>query len=329
MESKSHIFRNMKTNAFVFYALIIFSSWASAQNAGPLLERDILVSTKILDRDIKLYHYFNAPTVTQDGKTTLHPQLQTADGRVNWLKYLLEVRAGVFWDFNYFVTSYINAGPGMYFALDPDSSKEFGNSAIILTAPKNSKFLNVFKNVKINKDTIEALLTENVVSKNQLIINDNTLGLNSGISRMTLKNMVRPENVEFRKLFSSVLQKNNIQLIEYEYKSHLAGFCKVSSQSAFVFIGAGKATAPSSNNEVAAVLTPDFLKYNLISSLEVTNPTQQEAHTIDLTNRFKYVLSEIRKQGTGTAAQKLIKTNLSESEIDELASQSYECTRRY
>lgn len=319
----------MKTNIILFYILTIFTSFASAQNAATLLERDVLSSTKSLNRDVKLYHYFNAPTVSQDNKNSLHPQLQTAEGRVNWLKYLLEVRAGVFWDFNYFVTSYINAGPGMYFALDPDSSKEFGNSAVILLAPKDSKFLTVFKNAKLNKDTIDAMLAENIVSKNQLIVNDNTLGLNSGISRMTLKNMVRPENVEFRKLFSSVLQKNNIQLIEYEYKSHLAGFCKISSQSAFVFIGAGKATAPSSNNEVAAVLTPDFLKYNLISSLEITNPTQQEAHTIDLTNRFKYVLSEIRKQGTGTAAQKLIKTNLSESEIDELASQSYECTRRY
>jgi hypothetical protein len=221
----------------------------------------------------------------------------------------------------------------MYFALDPNSSKEFGESAVIMRVPEGIRYLNMFTVSKLKPATLKALVNEGIVIRNQLAPSGTTLSLNSGFGGPALKNMVRPENLEFRKFISSYMQQQNIQFIEYHYQSHLAGFCKVASQSAFVYIGTKPAQMQeedmSEDEHLFEMLERPFYPALLYSDLAVEERRPEEVRKLDLVTRFKNILTQIRVKGTGQAAKKLIQDNLTEDEINEIESESYECTKRY
>lgn len=312
--------KSIKTFLALFLLSSFVGSWALA-SAQDLLEQDIASKVHTFQKNTSLYSYFNAPLVGNQ----LHPQLQNKNTRDNWTNWFIALRAGSFWDLNSHPTNYVNAGTGMYLALDPNSSKEFGNSAVILTAPQNAKFISVFRPFALSKATLEALVNESIITRAQLVSGKATLGLNSGFSRFTLQNMLRVENNEFRKLVLEVFKRNNIQFIEYEYKSHLAGFCKVANQSAFVFVGGAPDTVNS--QQVLSHMDPAYYGSQLISEYTISNLTQQEEQRIDLVKRFRDALAQIRTYGTGSA-KKLISDRLSDSEINTLVDESYECVRR-
>ena len=317
-----------------FLLLLALSPLAEAQSAMELFTKDVQPLIENFKKEVQLYHYFYAPTVKDDsGKNAIHPSLHAYDSRQNWVRFLIDSRIKAFWDFDNHSTAYINAGPGMYFALDPNSSKEFGDSAVIMRVPSGIRYLNVFTLTKLKSATIKALVNEGIVTRSQLVPSTTTLGLNAGFGGPALKNMVRPENIEFRKFISSFVQAQNIQFIEYHYQSHLAGFCKVASQSAFVYIGNKPALLQEENmsedEKLFELLERPFFPAILYSDYEVEERTSDEVRKLDLVQRFKNILSEIRVKGTGQAAKKLIQDNLSENEINEIEAESYKCTRRY
>ena len=317
-----------------FLLLLALSPLAQAQSAMELFTKDVESSIESFKKEIQLYHYFYAPTVKDDsGKNSIHPSLHGYDSRQSWVRYLIDTRIKAFWDLENHNTAYINAGPGMYFALDPNSSKEFGESAIIMRVPGGIRYLNAFTLTKLKPATIKALVSEGIVARNQLAPSAATLGLNAGFGGPALKNMVRPENLEFRKFVSKFMQEQNIQFVEYHYQSHLAGFCKVASQSAFVFIGTKPAQMQeedmSEDEQLFELLERPFYPALLYSDYTVEERRPEEVRKLDLVTRFKNILTQIRVKGTGQAAKKLIQDNLTENEINEIEAESYECTRRY
>lgn len=317
-----------------FLLLLALSPLAEAQTAMELFTKDVQPLIESFKKEIQLYHYFYAPTVKDaDDKTVIHPSLNGYDSRQSWVRYLIDTRIKAFWDFTNQSTAYINAGPGMYFALDPNSSKEFGESAIIMRVPEGVRYLNVFNISKLKPATLKALVSEGIVTRNQLAPSATTLSLNSGFGGPALKNMVRPENLEFRKFISQFVQDQNIQFIEYHYQSHLAGFCKVASQSAFVYIGTKPTQMQeadmSEDERLFEMLERPFYPALLYSDLSVEERRPDESRKLDLVTRFKNILTQIRAKGTGQAAKKLIQDNLTEDEINEIEAESYECTRRY
>jgi hypothetical protein len=317
-----------------FFLLLTLSPLAQAQSAMELFTKDVEPLINSFKKEIQLYHYFYAPTVKDEsGKTVIHSSLNAYDSRQSWVRYLINERTKAFWDLTNHSTAYINAGPGMYFALDPNSSKEFGESAVLMRVPEGLRYLNIFTVSKLKTATLKALVNEGIVERNQLAPSATTLGLNSGFGGPALKNMVRPENLEFRKFISKYIHEQNIQFIEYHYQSHLAGFCKTASQSAFVYIGTKPAQIHeadmSKDEQLFDFLERPFYPAMLYSDYAVEERLPEESRKLDLVSRFKNILTQIRLKGTGQAAKKLIQENLSENEINELESESYECTRRY
>ena len=311
--------RILKKFALTFTTLFLVAEAAIAASAEQLLLRDLAPAIKTFSKEIQVYHYFFAPTVqSESGETQLHPQLMAADSRPQWVQFLIKTRTSAFWDLNNNSTSYVNAGPGMYFAIDPHSSNEFGETALVMRIRKGMKFMTVFGKTALKPDTINALVSEGIVRKDQLIDSERTLGLQNGFSAKALKNMVRPENIEWRKFIINLFTKENIQFVEYWYKSHLAGFCKKANQAAFVYIG--------TNPEVVSEDEPP--ESMLYSRLNLSEVNEEEARKINLLNRFIFILQSIREKGLGVA-KKLIFENLSVEEMNELASDSYECTRRH
>lgn len=309
--------------------------------AGESLQQDLLAAVKTFDRSVQMYHYFRAPADPNNSQQ-INPYLQDKANRDSWLSYFSGFRTGAFWDPNNHVTELTNSGPGMYFAIDPNVSKNFGESAIVLNVPAGLKYLSVFKNISIRKQTCDFLIKENIIAKSQLNSGEKTLGLSRGFTGNTLKNMAREENGEFRKLVNSIFDRNRIMFTEYEWKSHLAGFCKTASQSAFVFVGLKPNSAAASTETTTAIteiksedasevlghIPEELNNAFLFTDFAVENLSESELREKDVLGRFRNALAKIRDKGL-TKAQKYINENLNDEEFTELADKSYRCERRY
>lgn len=299
--------------------------YALAQTAQALLEKDLSAGFHEFPKAMTIYSYFTPPLENN----FLHPQLGSKEGRDSWLQYFVANRTGSFWDMDNHVTSYTNAGPGLYFALDPASSKEFGTAAILLNVPPGKKYISVYTAIPLSKATLNALVSEKIITPAQLAAGSTTLGLKGGFNRLTLKNMVLPENFNFRTMINAIFLKNQIEFVDYEYKSFLAGFCKVSSQSAFVFIGQGPDESTHKEGEpLSALVGEEYRTYTLFSAdYGIQNQAEDEKATTDKTERFRDGLLKIRELGT-SKAQVIMREALSEEEIMDLVNRSYKCERR-
>jgi hypothetical protein len=296
--------------------------------AGRSLEQDLLTAVSSFEKPVQLYHYFQAPTESNNPQQ-ISSYFDDQSSRLQWVSYFLGFRTGAFWDPDNHVTELINAGPGMYLAIDPNASREYGDSAIILKVPAGYKYLSVFTPIALRKQTRDLLVQENIIYKVELNGGYAYLGLVRGFTGDALKNMVRPENTMFKKLVNKIFRRNQIRFIEYEYKSHLAGFCKTASQSAFVFVGdAPDSTEPNENGELLGKIPDDLNTAVLFSDLNFQNMTSEETETKDIITRFRNVLAGIREKGVNQTPQ-LMNEYLNDEEVNELAELSYRCERRY
>ena len=105
-----------------------------------------------------------------ESSISLHPILNEKASRDQWITYLMQAQAGAFWDLNNHNITLSNAGLGMYFALDPNSSKEFGESVVQINAKQGLKMLSVNKIIPLKKDTLNLLLEEGIIDQNQIVV---------------------------------------------------------------------------------------------------------------------------------------------------------------
>ena len=288
-------------------------AFGQARSAYQELETDLLASVVVLDRNINIYHYFFAPK-NELIPSELHPSLNTYDRRNNWALKYTQTRPKVFWDLDYATDRFINAGPGMYLALDPASSQEFGDAAVVMTIPINTRYISVYDPIPLRLETKQALVAEGIIEDKQLLAAEGQLGLNKGFSRDTLKFMVRPENRKFRELVNYFFSSQNIFLIEYRYKSYLAGFCNSARQTSFNYIG--------SVDQV--IVTPTV---QLFTQLEFKEKTMAELNLTDKTRRFREALLSIRERGVNQA-QTILAEKLSPEEINYFIQHSHMCEMR-
>lgn len=321
--------------SLVFGILFLMHLSGFAQSAADLLEQDLLTKVSNFQKSIQIYHYFRAPVIqtgNPNSPSTHHPVLNNKETRDLWVNDYISGRAGLFWDLNHHNTAYNNAGPGVYFAIDPDSSKEFGETSVVMNIPSGSKFISVFRPIALRRETTQALLREGYITTAQMNLGAGLLGLKSGFSRLTLQFMVTPENLRFRTLVNEIFTRHEISFIEYEYKSHLAGFCRIANQAAFVYIGRNPQVAQPndfvSKQYFGAALEPAFQNMPLFSSYQFLEQTPDEITMKDLITRFGFVLAQIRIQGT-RAAKQLIPRYLQEPEVISLVDRSYQCVRRF
>ncbi|MBC7419859.1 MAG: hypothetical protein H7328_03940 [Bdellovibrio sp.] len=312
-------------------SLVLVSQTLWAQSSQELVKRDVLKIVKTFSRETRLYSYFGMPVKTKsDGSKTIDSWFEKDQNRQQWLVNFVESRAGAFWNLNEHGTFKVNAGHGMYFALDPNSSREYGDTMITLDVPQGSNYITTVSTITLKPDTLSALVKEGVITAAQLKVTPNTLGLETGLTAEALKNMVLPENQNFRILVQNVFQALQIKFIEYGYKAHQNGFCQGGRQTAIIFVGSKP--ADQSSSDVRAMIEPQFTKLGLAADYLVGFFPEPTNTFVALTMKYRTVVSEIRS--TAMDAPKLVnrpKANaiisryMTPQETAYLRSLSFEC----
>ncbi len=287
-----------------------FGSSAIAQEAERLLGRDVMASVKSMPKEVRIYHYFNVKE--------LWDELKTPQGRGSYVsRYLTDV-TGRFWDLNYHAAAYINAGPGLYLAIDPYVAfiQNFGNTMVELKVPKGTRFINVVKPVPISKETLDALVKEGIIARHQATFIFYKAGgpTKLGFYRDTLKNMTDPGYEKFRTIVLKIFQKNAIQFIEYNWDTKLSGFCNPKSASAFNYVG----TSPW-DGKYAAI--------PMLSTLSFPDTTSDEQELSARVIKFRDLLGQIdgmKKRGMKTPAS-LISSVYSTAEYKQIKDMTYSC----
>ncbi len=316
----------MKKQIIILAALFI-NSLAFAQSAKELLSQDIEKAVKVLPRDTYFYSYFYAPTeVAGDGQKKIHSYLNDATNRMKWMNDLFAIRAGTFWDLNYHETYKSNTGAGMYFAIDPAASTEYGETAIIMTAAQGTAVLNLTKEIPLSKATKAALLAEGYTTLKQMKSSETTLGLDTGITTVTLREMVKIENEKFRIALQDIFKEKQVQLIQYLYRSRLKGLCKTASSSSFVLIGKG--LAPTDNGSAKAIIDSSITANALYSSYPIQNRTAEENSFLDKISRFRSALEETKQKGPDFS-KSIVPKYLSDEELNSILDKTYLCERKW
>lgn len=296
--------------SFLTAFLTFASSTAFAQDAERLLGRDVMSSVKTMPKDVHIYHYFNIKD--------LWVELKTPDGRANYVtRYLTDV-TGRFWDLNYHAAAYINAGPGVYLAIDPYVAyvQNFGNTMIELVVPKGTRFINVVRPIPIGQDTLNALVKEGIIASHQASFIFYKAGgpTKLGFYRDTLKNMTNPGYEKFRSTVLRIFQTNAIQWIEYNWDTRLSGFCNPKSASAFNYVG----------------MTPWDLKYAgipMMSTLPFPLLTASEQELSTRVVKFRDLLGQIdsmRKRGIKIPPS-IVSSVYTPAEYKQIKDMTYSC----
>ena len=316
----------MKKHIFIL-AVLFINSVAFAQSAKELLAQDTEKALKVLPRDTYFYSYLYAPTETAaGGNKKIHSYLNDPANRMKWMSDLFAVRAGTFWDLNYHETYKSNAGAGMYFAIDPAASTEYGETAVIMTASRGTVVLNLTKEIPLSKATKAALLAEGYTTLKQMKSSETTLGLDAGITTVTVREMVKVENEKFRILMQNIFKEKQVQLIQYLYRSRLKGLCKTASSSSFVLIGKGLS---SDNTGAAKAIIDSSITANaLYSSYPIENRTAEENLFLDKISRFRLALEETKTKGPD-ASKSVVPKYLSDEELNSIIEKTYLCERKW
>lgn len=313
-----------KSHILTYVVLFFFAANLNAETAAEAIEKDLLDGgIKIIEKDINLYHYFRIPTENSvsDKKSIVHSYFHDKNNRNAWANEYVLSQIAPFWNLDDHSIQNRLSGPGMYFAIDPSASKQYGDTALILKVPKGTKYLEASKLISFRPSTVGLILKEKLIPASQLPIGKNTLGVQWGLNSTTLQNIVLPENIKLRTIIQEILAKNNVQLIEYTYISHLRNFCKLPSSSAFVFIGS------ATNENYLVPLVPNIFKDStIVSNFKIQNQTENEIYVSSLMLRFRSFLETI-----SIAKPKDIKKTedglFSSQEIIEITKQTYKCAR--
>lgn len=217
-------------NALILISSLLLTQEAFTASASLLLARDFKAAKIQFSQEKRLYHYFSIHN-EQAPETQL--KLQSPEGRQQLIRERIQYATNKFWA----PTAKINglfAGEGLYLAVDPLISEEYGNIMVEFKVKPTSYYINLKKGVYLHQDTIRAIYKEGY----KTLDTGDVIPESMRFSEMTLNAMLTPENRQFRKLVLSVLKAENIMLMEYNWRSELAAICgEESSTSAFIYIG--------------------------------------------------------------------------------------------
>lgn len=314
----------MKNLAFALVTSFLTSSVAFSQVAEQLLTQDILTSQKVMEADTKIYTYF---TINP------HASFNTLEGRREFVqRAVLSNAAGKFWDMRFTNDSRKDfaCGPGLYFAIDPHISKQYGNSFIEMTIPKGTRFINVVQAIPVKQETINALIAEGFMTeadKSILFPADNRPLNNrkdrTGFYRDTLRAMVNPKYTRFRNLVQKIFATNGIQFVEYNFNTSLSGFCKHAKTSAFLFVG-----VKNLKDATKAKITAEFSSVDMYSThVSFQNKSSEEVVRLNEILKFRTLLDDmtnLRASGTGVPKGYILQ-RYSSAEVQDIKDQTFNC----
>lgn len=208
----------------------LISQGALATSAEQLLARDFRAAKISFGQEKRLYHYFDIHNAESPEVQTL---LSTPGGRQALARSRIQYGAGKFWSPQAKING-LFAGEGLYLAVDPLISEEYGTVMIEFKVKPETFYLNLKQGVFLRQDTIQALYAEGYKTREP----GETLPESMRFSDTTLNAMLTPENRLFRQLVLQTLRAENVMLMEYNWRSELASICgEDSSTSAFVYVG--------------------------------------------------------------------------------------------
>ncbi|MFM6927904.1 MAG: hypothetical protein ACKOX6_05530, partial [Bdellovibrio sp.] len=173
-------------NILIFILSIFLTQEALAASASHLLARDFKAAKIQFGHEKRLYHYFNVYN-EQTPETQL--KLQSPVGRQQLIRERIQYATNKFWA----PTAKINglfAGEGLYLAVDPLISEEYGNIMVEFKVKPTSYYINLKKGVFLREDTIRAIYKEGY----KTLDTDEMIPESMRFSEMTLNAMLTPEN---------------------------------------------------------------------------------------------------------------------------------------
>ena len=290
--------------------LVIFlqsmASFGYAGEAAALLERDLGPVILTLQKPIKMYSYFNLQTKTEE--------LDSPEGRQRFLQRFFDATMGRFWDMNLTASQYINSGPGLYAAIDPHISQQFGNTMVEISVPTGTRFIDIHKNVPLAADTVNALVAEGIIARELLAELFVAKGSQYQFGRDTMKFMIKPEFSFFRGMVQELFLRQNVVMAEYNWDTSVAGFCRVHGYSAFVLFGSMKDTGIADNFEKT-----------LVYFEELPALTDEEKISAVMTAKFKQVLEGLKSRKTYREKVNFVNRSYELSEKLNLVNLTYSC----
>lgn len=299
---------------------VALANSAFASTAELLLARDLKPAVQELKHETRFYHYFRLPIGAHPLEDTT---LQFAEKRTEYVNRRIQFGGGAFWDLSRTSTSLTNAGPGLYLATDPyvsspdaaaTSGANFGETMLELTFKAGTPYLDVkSKPPLLKKDTLAALSQEALLSADQAraLLKDNRL------TRETLRYMVLPQHLEFRKLIQRIFKSERIELVEYAWQSATPALCQGKSlRSAFVYVGPGSEEISANVLTNTLVYWPGFSEKIILTDEELKSLEQnKKLHAL-----LKTLVVEQKKLETtkGTASRKSL-----QNKINALVSEAY------
>jgi hypothetical protein len=170
-----------------------------------LLARDLKPYVRTLSRDVSVYHYYHR-SVKGYAPTDSKEFLQHYDGSIALYQYDDQTHVEV-------------AGPGLYAAVDPASSREYGNAMLEITFKAGSRILVHPRNYMIALDAELVAKSEGWLAQNQLI------------GDLFSLNQIRP-------VTKRALEKLDVIAYTYGYSGRAQeGVCSEIAQEAFVIFG--------------------------------------------------------------------------------------------
>lgn len=302
---------------FLCYLLILSLSFSAHadESAIALLNRDLTNSMKQIQEPIRLYTYFNV-----SGQLST---LDTLQKRNSLMQRFFNSSMMHFWNVESTATKNINAGLGLYAAIDPHVSRSYGNVFVEIGVAKGLKYLDVYNPILVGKDTLAALIKEDLILRNEI----NAILVPSGkgryaFSRDTLRAMVKPEFKEFRKIVQRIFLTNKLVMLEYNWESSLPGFCRMNRASAFVLVG-----DVSKNAQGVSEVNDSFSKI-LVTEAGFPNQTEIEKETRIRAVKFKTMLAQMTAKGTYAQKVKVVNSHYLDAEEKlDVFDQTYSCER--
>lgn len=224
---------------FLVAGALSLSSLAWATSAKTLLQSDLQSAVKSLPRETNFYHYFVLNTNFKNIEDT---ELREYQGRQQLIFDRLAKGGRIFRNFDNYPSGYIQAGPGLYLAMDPfasspaaavDTKRAFGDSIIEVKMRAGTRYLSTNNPISISRSTMSALIAEGYLTEvsSPRVLNDRKF------TSETLKYMTSPGYEHFRKLVANLLLEMNINVVEYIWQSAAGPLCNGRDlRSAFVYI---------------------------------------------------------------------------------------------
>lgn len=298
---------NRKTFLVKIVVLFVlsFSQLSFANNLEEQLLSELKLSLKPIPETVILYHYF----FVDDTEILLQSPL----GRKTLVDQHMQTHASYFWNMQAYNNGSMMAGAGLYTAVDPLASRNYGNTAIEIKINKPAYYLNLVGKGSDGTFISLSLAQQLGIPSHTFSIEKNgTVRLNSDLLSMLLS----PEFNQLKHVLLRVFKKLNAVGFEYSFATSASALCSTSSRhSALVIIGTTVEDSPHNSAVDNSLFTLTMLRPDLMMM------TDEEKSARKRVDQFENILQLAKKaEESGKKMQ-----GVSEQEVNEVRSRILNC----